>query len=576
MRRIRDLQTYFESLPHVQKTVSIVDYLGELDRALNGAAPGRDTQRTIPDDDTSIGQYLALYRVSGDPTDLDEEIDRSHRTALVRGVLNAHYFSETRKVVEALQRYLDDSFNEPGMSATLAGNVNVGYHWMRSLRLSHFEGVALSLALVLVTSAVFFRSLLVGLISVVPVVFTVLALYACMGFLGIYLEPATSMFAAIALGVGVDFAIHLVDRLQTALREHDGHLATAIDKALPPVARACFFNSAALGLGFSVLMVSDLPTLTRFGGLVTLAAFSSYLVALVIVPALFAAHADWFSRPAARRPAPGLSACLAALLIGPGLLIGERAEAEEMTAENIVERVAARREGRIARRRIRMTLTDGDGRSEQRLAIVHKRSDEAGKRTRVTFLGPKYYRDMAFLSHESLAADGGEDRWMFNPAARKPRRIPAGDRGDSFFGTDFSYEDIQSELKFDLADWDVRFIEALTGGERTRYRIGGVARTKRIAKELGYGAFEAVVDAGIWMPVRIEFDDRAGRPLKTIEVVDWEIIDGIPTPLDIRAEDHQRSHTTRLEFLDIEYPEALPQQLFNVQALGRGLPRSED
>ena len=111
--------------------------------------------------------------------------------------------------------------------------------------------------------------------------------------------------------------------------------------------------------------------------------------------------------------------------------------------------------------------------------------------------------------------------------------------------------------------------------ERARDLLGDPAR-KLVPLEQWLQAAEAVVDAGIWMPVRIEFDDRAGRPLKTIEVVDWDIIDGIPTPLDIRAEDHQRSHTTRLEFLDIEYPEALPQQLFNVQALGRGLPRSED
>jgi hypothetical protein len=62
----------------------------------------------------------------------------------------------------------------------------------------------------------------------------------------------------------------------------------------------------------------------------------------------------------------------------------------------------------------------------------------------------------------------GDDRWLYLPATRKVRRIPASDRGDYFLGTDFTYEDIQSELKLPLA------MTMISPMSRTGRRVGTV------------------------------------------------------------------------------------------------------
>ncbi len=571
MEKILELQTYFETLPHVNKTVSIVDFLSELHHAMEDTPAGQDNVRVLPDSDEAIGQYLFLYEVSGDPADLEEEIDFDYQRALVRGALDAHHFSDNLQVVEALDNYLATHFDGSGLSATLAGDVNVSYHWMTSLTESHFKGVALSLALVLAMSIVVFRSLAAGIVSVIPVMFTVLVLYACMGYLGIYLEPATSMFAAIALGVGVDFAIHLVDRLRSAADEFDGDIAKAIDIGLPPVARACFFNSAALGLGFSVLLVSDLPTLMRFGGLVTLAAFSSYLTALVIVPAMFAAGHAWFGpgfRARGRLHVPASLLLIAVLALA---FISGNAEAAQTDAERIATNVAERQEGHAGRRVIEMTLTDRRDRSREMVAIVHRVSEGELRRTRVTFVEPRKSRDFSFLSHDYQGTNRSDDRWMFIPADGKVRRITAAQRGDGFFGTDFSYDDIQSDLKFRLDEWDFEY-----GGQKlvdghVQFKLSGRPKTSRIARELGYGAFEATIDGTTWMPLVIEFVDPRERPLKRIEVRTIESVDGIWTPREIEAHNLRTGHRTRFRFRDIEYLASLPERLFDSQALSRGL-----
>jgi len=576
MRKVRDLQSFFEGLPHVRKTVSIVDYVSQLHGAIEELPDEEIAARSLPNSDAALAEALFVYELSGDPTDLDEEIDADRQRALIRGVLDAHYFSQNRIAVESLQRYIDDTFNGPGISATLTGDVNVSYHWMHSLQTSHFKGVILSLALVLAASILVFRSPAAGIVSVVPVIFTVLVLYACMGYLGIYLEPATSMFAAIALGVGVDFAIHLVDRLRTATDEYGGNLAKAIELALPPVARACFFNSAALGLGFSVLLVSDLPTLMRFGGLVTVAAFASYLTALVIVPAMFAAERAWFGQR--QQPASSSRVSISLLLMAVVVvsLFSSGAVAATNDADRIAAAIAARTEGVATQRVIDMTLTNSRGRSETRVAIVHKQSDDELRTTRITFLEPKKTRDVAFLSHDYQAAGSADKRWMFLPAARKVRRIPASQRGKNFLGTDFSYEDIQSELKFKLSDWHFEYRGEVVEDGQIRHRLSGTPKSSRIARELGYGGFDAVIDEQTWMPIAIDFVDPKLRPLKTIEVRSIEMISNIWTARNIVATNHQTGHKTEFTFRNVKYFSDLSESLFEPQTLGRGLSAGQE
>lgn len=568
MEKILALQQRFESLPRVQKTVSIADYIG----LLHGAIEGDGGSRGLPATDDAIAQYLFLYEVTGNPEDLDEEIDRDYRTALVRGILDARYFSETRPAVEALQGYLQAEFGG-ALSATLAGDVNINYHWMDRLQASHFRSLGLSLLMVLAIAWLSFGALHAGLIAIVPVSFTVLALYGVMGYAGILLEPATSMFAAISVGVGVDFAIHLVDRLRRALDARGGRLVEAIAVAMPATARACFFNVTALGAGFAVLLTSDLPTLERFGALVTVAAFGSFLTSLVVVPALFAL------RQRMRRPTPDAAARLArrsaVLLVAalaPCALPFPQALAEEPRGREIAERVAARPEGRAARRVVHMTLTPARGRPRERTAVVLKRVDEAGRRTRITYTAPKRARNISFLSHDDPAAAANDNRWLYTPATRRIRRIPAADRGDAFQGTDFSYADVQSELKFDLDDYLFRYEGRADSKSNVRHRIVGRPRTAAIARELGYGRFSAVVDEASWMPVQIEFFDPDGEPLKTVSVETFRRIEGIWTATHIEARNHRTGHRTRFRYTEVSYPESLAEDLFLPMSLQRGLP----
>ncbi len=575
MQAIGALQAHAETLPHVQKTLAITDYLSVMHAALNEDAVTATTARQLPVAQDSIAQYLLLYEASGSPGDFDEEIDYDYQRALLRVVLNSHYFSETKPTVVALQSYIDDVFNNASMQATLAGDVAVSYHWMSRLDQSHLASVALSLLLVLATAVFVFRSLSTGIIAVLPVCVAVLALYAVMGYAGVYLEPATSMFAAIAIGVGVDFGIHLVERLTRSAEITTDNIAAVMRSVLPPAARACLFNSAALALGFSVLMISALPTLQRFGALVAVAALSSYIAALILVPTLFAARAALREVVARRTARLSALALLVGIVVATSAGLPSEAHAADLTADAVAQNIADRAEATAAQRRVEITLTNRRGRTRTREAVILRLNTDTARFTRITYTEPRAIRATSFLSRKQLSGGQTDSRWLYLPATRKVRRIPAADRGENFLGTDFSYEDIQSELKFSLADYNFGGGELITRGAQKLYRLHGVPKTQAIARQLGYGRFEALVDATTWLPAEVEFFDNKLKRLKTVQVQDSQQINGIWTALRIQANNHQTGHETVFQMADIRYADTLPAHLFESQQLARGVPTTD-
>jgi hypothetical protein len=96
-----------------------------------------------------------------------------------------------------------------------------------------------------------------------------------MGVFDVPLGVSTSMFAAMTLGVGVDYAIHFVD----ALRTRDFEQACA--DVGPPIV----LDLAAVGCAFGLFVASDVPTNARLGALVIAGLCGSFAATLLVVPA---------------------------------------------------------------------------------------------------------------------------------------------------------------------------------------------------------------------------------------------------------------------------------------------------
>jgi len=279
LERIEALEAFLVSLDHVNGVTSLTDYVKQMNKAVREGDPAA---YRIPDDSSLISQLFLLYTASADPSDFEEEADTEFRRALVRARLDTGRYSVIEEVVPAVDAYVAEHFADLP-EAVVTGRTNVDYHWLATIEASHFRGVGLALLAVMVMAAIVFRSALAGLFAGAPVIISVLIIYAAMGFGGIWLGIGTSMFAAIAIGLGVDFAIHTLDRIREIVRS-SGFDADALATLYPDTGRALLFNFLAVALGFGVLLTSTVPPLVKFGALVAIAVSAAFMAAMTILP----------------------------------------------------------------------------------------------------------------------------------------------------------------------------------------------------------------------------------------------------------------------------------------------------
>jgi outer membrane lipoprotein-sorting protein len=243
----------------------------------------------------------------------------------------------------------------------------------------------------------------------------------------------------------------------------------------------------------------------------------------------------------------------------------------ELSGDQIAQRINARDEGRAAIRRLTIDMIDSAGKKRTRVTTVLRRTDPDAKRTVIHYHEPANVKGTAFLNVDYLEPGRDDARWIYLPAMRKVRRIAASDRGDYFFGTDFTYEDINNETKVNIDDYTRRRVgtERLDDVECLVMEALPVSET--VAAELGYSRVLSWVDPQIWMLRRVDYWDRRGQLLKTIRFLDIRQVQEKWTAHRLEAENRQTGHRTILRFEKVEYAQTLEDGLFTIEALQRGL-----
>jgi len=137
---------------------------------------------------------------------------------------------------------------------------------------------------IVIMMTVAFRSLSLGLISLVPNLFPILLVIGGMGWFGLPVNIATAMIASVSLGLTVDSSIHYLTEFQQARRSCT--VMEAIFATHQRVGRSLVFANLALITGFSVLTLSHFIPLVYFGILVSLSMLGGLLGNLLLLPVL--------------------------------------------------------------------------------------------------------------------------------------------------------------------------------------------------------------------------------------------------------------------------------------------------
>lgn len=130
-----------------------------------------------------------------------------------------------------------------------------------------------------------FRSIRIGLISIIPNAMPIVVIIGTMGWLGIPINIATAMIASVAMGLTVDSSIHYLAGYER-VRKDGLPFYKALHNTQQEVGIALVFANIALVVGFSVLTLSQFIPLVYFGVLVSAAMLGGLIGNLVMLPLL--------------------------------------------------------------------------------------------------------------------------------------------------------------------------------------------------------------------------------------------------------------------------------------------------
>ncbi|HEV7505944.1 MAG TPA: MMPL family transporter [Thermoanaerobaculia bacterium] len=282
LERVRDLEQFLAGRPGVGGVLGPARFL---ETASFLTALGHSNSRHLPDSPEAAeivwhnsGVLLGRERLS-------RIVDADHTRGLVTVFLRGSNFAGAGRLMADLKSWEHRHLAPMGVRLGFAGDVAVSQALIGAVVDTQVESLALSLVGIFAVTAWLARSGRRGRLCVVPAAFAVLLDFAAMGWLGIPLGVATSMFAGMTLGVGVDYAIHLLAREERLRKEGLGN-EKALARALAATGPAILIDSTSSILGFAVLLLSQVPANHRLGGLLSLSLVVCVLATLWVVPAL--------------------------------------------------------------------------------------------------------------------------------------------------------------------------------------------------------------------------------------------------------------------------------------------------
>jgi uncharacterized protein len=247
-------------------------------RELRAAVRRGDQPLTRPE----IEQALLLLESAGSAPGMDRLEDDYRRSRMTVFVRAANY-SRMGEVLDLSARAAREHL--PAAPMTPFGDGWVGHLTIELLVVGQVASIGLAVPANTLLLVLLFRSLPVAALAIVPVVMSVLLVFAALAVAGTPLGTANSMFAAIALGIGVDYSIHLVASYREKVR-HGIPPREAIAAAQAGTGPAILISAAAIVGGFSVLAFSAVPPNRQLGILICLSLAICAAVTLVLLPAL--------------------------------------------------------------------------------------------------------------------------------------------------------------------------------------------------------------------------------------------------------------------------------------------------
>ncbi|MBI5287174.1 MAG: MMPL family transporter [Deltaproteobacteria bacterium] len=283
MSYIERLQRHLADNLLVGKTTSVADVVKRVNYVLHDEDKGYEV---LPEDKDTIGQYIFLFLMSSSPDELDNLVDYNFKKANIWVQLKSGDNKDMSAVVKDVKDYIKANPLPEGMKVEWSGLPYLNITWQRLMVVGMLKATIGSWWMIFILLTIQFRSLWWGVIGMLPLGFSVIFSYGLIGLWGKDYDMPIAVCSTLALGLGVDFAIHFIQRFRDRFKETGGLESTMEWTMGGEPAIAIFRNALVVGLGFLPLVFATLTPYMTVGLFFGSLAFFAGVTTLVFLPAL--------------------------------------------------------------------------------------------------------------------------------------------------------------------------------------------------------------------------------------------------------------------------------------------------
>ncbi len=288
LKKVGKLQEYLEKEPTFQ--VSHTNSLGDIIKTVNMRLNNdKKDYYTIPDDRLLLAEDLFLYTQSA-PSGRNINNQVNGEMSKIRLTVRRPSTSseEGLRVMAGMDDYIAKNMSE--YKTQITGQMAIFNYIAPKMSRGMILGLIIAIGVITILLMITFKSVKMGLLSLIPNLVPLLLMFGLVGITGTDLNVGLSMVAVIALGIVVDDTIHFMTKYLRA-RKMGKSVVESVYQVFHDVGSAILFTSVVLSLGFGIFIFSsfgmnrDLGVFTAFTMVVALALDLLFLPALLLLRA---------------------------------------------------------------------------------------------------------------------------------------------------------------------------------------------------------------------------------------------------------------------------------------------------
>ncbi len=248
---------------------------------------GADSSKAhLPDNREEIGQMLFVFEISGgDPDDLFKFTTPEYDKANLWVQLVTGDNQEVAQVVDRVAMFMENNPPPVKLDIGWAGLPYINITWQEKMVSGLRDSLGGSFIVVFLMMVILFRSIRWGLISMLPLTITIMAIYGFIGYIGKPYDMPVAVLSSLSLGLSIDFAIHFIQRLRTIFKRRQD-FRQSFQEIFENTGRAIGRNVLVIAIGFVPMLFSTLVPYITVGSFFLAIMIVSGLATMLLLPAV--------------------------------------------------------------------------------------------------------------------------------------------------------------------------------------------------------------------------------------------------------------------------------------------------